>query len=243
MFNLSDPDTYFKNFLKSEFEISYWIKRSKKEYLIDQKEIYLPIYCRSEDCIHRTKTTHQYIESCESCVNRSKEDSPYFEKFSKVVKKRGYMRYPEFYGISRWKTTRQTGNYLKNPAEEIELSTKKVMDESLSFSKKIVMLKKLKGVGVPVASAILTAIFPERYCIFDFRVWHAFLWLAKCVDSSILKNYENFANFLENANKSTQLKNFLFFYDVISKVAVHYENTPRQLEMALWKYDKEKGIK
>ncbi len=243
MLDSSDLDIYVKNFLKSEFEISYWIERCEKDYSIDQKEKFLPIYCRTKDCKHRNNNTHDYIEFCQDCVNRMKDFSPYFDNISKTIKNRGYMLFPEFYSISRWKTTRQTRNYLGNSVEKIELLTEKVIRNSLSFSEKILILKDLKGVGVPVASALLTVIFPERYCIFDFRVWHAFLWLTGHVNSSILESYYDFANFLEFSNKSTELKNFLFFFNVISKVADFYKMTTRQVEMALWKYDKQKSIK
>lgn len=171
-----------------------------------------------------------------------KEQSLYFDNISKVLLNRKYLRYPEFYSICMWKTHRQKPNYLNNSVEDIEAITKKVIIDSLSLEESIKALRKLEGVEVPVASAILTMIFPKKYCVFDFRVWEAFLWLIKIINSSILESYEDYANFLGIFKKSNNLNNYIFFHKVISDVADIYKKTPRQIEMALWKFDKEKGI-
>src|SRR5438552_964082 len=44
-----------------------------------------------------------------------------------------------------------------NPAYEMEL--------------RVGMLSALRGVGVPVASAVLALAFPDHYCVVDFRGW------------------------------------------------------------------------
>lgn len=45
------------------------------------------------------------------------------------------------------------------------------MDEEYELELRITVLCALRGVGVPVASAILALIFPEKYAVIDFRGW------------------------------------------------------------------------
>lgn len=71
--------------------------------------------------------------------------------------------------IVYWKSPRVVHHLETNDRTKI----KTVLDVAVDHSDPIDALKQLqelKGVAIPVASAILTAIHPDRYTIIDFRV-------------------------------------------------------------------------
>jgi len=80
--------------------------------------------------------------------------------------------------IVKWKSHRRAGLILKNTA----LQVKEALDLAVAVANSnsdenlitaLETLQKLHGVGLPVASAILTAINPERFTIIDFRALEA----------------------------------------------------------------------
>jgi hypothetical protein len=71
--------------------------------------------------------------------------------------------------IVRWKSERVVHHLDKNSQEEIEKALAVAVSPDASTQDAVKALIELRGVGVPVASAILTAIFPERYTVLDFR--------------------------------------------------------------------------
>ena len=44
-------------------------------------------------------------------------------------------------------------------------------DEEYGIELRVGILCALRGVGVPVASAVLALVFPEKYAVIDFRGW------------------------------------------------------------------------
>ncbi len=98
----------------------------------------------------------------------------------------------------------------------------------------------LKGVGIPVASAILTVIFPEEYCVIDYRVWRTLLWMHS--DMHNLENYSCFSELTDCLRKYTTIDSYSLFLEVIRKFAEENNTTRRKIEMALWAYDKERGL-
>ena len=75
--------------------------------------------------------------------------------------------------IVHWKSPRVVHHIGKNNPEKIETALQKAIDLSTSVQEAVSALSELCGVGVPMASAILTAIFPDRYTIIDFRALEA----------------------------------------------------------------------
>ena len=60
-----------------------------------------------------------------------------------------------------------------NSPEKIRKAVEKATAPTSTVQEAVVALTGLRGVGVPVASAILTAIFPDRYTVIDFRALEA----------------------------------------------------------------------
>ena len=86
------------------------------------------------------------------------------------VKKRGEFSRAEFLRMSRWKSPRAAPHYARNTAARIRRVSRAVL-ASRSESRRIELLTGLRGVSIPVASAILTLMDPKRYGVLDIRVW------------------------------------------------------------------------
>lgn len=75
--------------------------------------------------------------------------------------------------IVRWKSERVVQYLIANSNEKIRrvLAIAASLDTSTEAAVKALL--ELNGVDIPVASAILAAIFPERYTVLDFRTLEA----------------------------------------------------------------------
>jgi thermostable 8-oxoguanine DNA glycosylase len=74
----------------------------------------------------------------------------------------------------------------------------------------------LKGVEIPVASAILTLVYPEKYAVIDFRV---------CRQIFGVRN---------QAYTPSYYKKYL---SIILTLSQEYKLTPQQIDMAIWQLD------
>ena len=178
------------------------------------------------------------------------ETNPLFNELSSTIIQRGYLEPEEFVNICIWKTRRQKKRY-KNEANLttireiskniIELNSNKF---SQDVSKSISLLIKLDVVQVPVASAILTVLFPTKYCIIDFRVRRAlFFWDNNFNDCIHFENYKQFSESLDLLSNNPSVNVYEEFLSKIKEKSNEFKCTPRELEMALWAFDEKKGIK
>ncbi|HEY6762747.1 MAG TPA: hypothetical protein VI318_24815, partial [Baekduia sp.] len=81
---------------------------------------------------------------------------------------RGYYTREEFLAVVRWKSARVVPLAGENTAEDIEEMTRAAFAAGDELAR-VRALLELRGVGVPVASALLHFAFPDRYPILDFR--------------------------------------------------------------------------
>jgi len=75
--------------------------------------------------------------------------------------------------IVRWKSERAVHYLIGNSTESIRRALEVAAAPEASTREAIGSLLALHGVDLPVASAILTAIFPERYTVMDCHVLEA----------------------------------------------------------------------
>jgi hypothetical protein len=121
--------------------------------------------------------------------------------------------------IFQWKTggrgrSRLAKNTDQDIADALELAVTAKTDRAA-----IAVLKGLNGVEVPVASAILTAIKPERFTIIDFRA-------------------------LEALNIKQAYLTIDFYLDYLGecrRLASEHNVPLRTLDRALWQWSKERG--
>lgn len=142
-----------------------------------------------------------------------------FNIIGPAVKKRGYLTFHDFYKICMWKTRRAKNRYLKNQ-NCVEQITKLAFLEK-DENKKMKILCQFDGVSVPVASAILTIVYPEEYGIIDIR----------CLEMLNVIGFE--------ISKHPNIKTWLKFIKIMRELAKENEITPRKVDMVLFAMHKE----
>ena len=98
------------------------------------------------------------------------------------VRRRGVFTRAEFRRMCRWKSPRARLLWEKNSPARIATVSRVVLatrDERVRME----LLTSLAGVGVPMASAILTLIDPRRYGVLDIRAWQL-LFAIRSVESN-----------------------------------------------------------
>ena len=75
--------------------------------------------------------------------------------------------------IVRWKSERAVQYVIGNGSESIRRALEVAASPEASTREAVAALQELHGVDIKVASAILTAIFPERYTVMDCTVLEA----------------------------------------------------------------------
>ncbi|WP_159007486.1 hypothetical protein [Bradyrhizobium sp. S69] len=125
--------------------------------------------------------------------------------------------------IFAWKTrNRGKSRPEKNESGAIEQALRVVVEEVDRPRRSIGTLIKLSGVGIPVASAIMAAIFPEQFTIIDFRA----------LDALSAEDYS-----------TTSVKKYLDYVEYCTKLADDWDMSLRELDRALWKWSEKCGAR
>ena len=90
-------------------------------------------------------------------------------------------------------------------------------DKEYELELRMSVLCALRGVGVPVASAILALVYPEEYAVIDFRVWRQVF------------NEEKRAFLIGDYKKYMQ---------TIRQLANELGWSVQQIDVAIWEYDR-----
>ena len=98
------------------------------------------------------------------------------------VRRRGVFTRAEFRRMCRWKSPRARLLWEKNSAARIAAVSRAVL-ATRDERGRMELLTRLVGVGVPMASAILTLIDPRRYGVLDIRAWQL-LFAVRSVDAN-----------------------------------------------------------
>ena len=72
--------------------------------------------------------------------------------------------------VCHWKSSRAIQHIRANTHHRIRAATYTAM-ATRSERRRLEALLQLKGVSVPMASAVLTLLYPRRYGVIDIRVW------------------------------------------------------------------------
>ncbi len=88
----------------------------------------------------------------------------------RAVWRRGEFTRAELLVMARWKSVRATPHYRRNGAPAIRAVSRAAL-AAASERDRMECLIRLRGVSIPVASAILTLLDPRRYGVLDIRVW------------------------------------------------------------------------
>ena len=88
----------------------------------------------------------------------------------RAARRRGFLSRAEFLAMCRWKSPRAHQHYLRNTPARIRKASRLAL-AAQSERRRIEPLLTLHGVSLPVASAILTLLDPQRYGVLDIRAW------------------------------------------------------------------------
>ena len=83
---------------------------------------------------------------------------------------RGYLMAGELEAVCRWKSARAIHLVRSNDARRVRALTGAAL-RTRSEPARLAALTALRGVSVPMASALLTLLDPRRYGVLDIRVW------------------------------------------------------------------------
>lgn len=140
--------------------------------------------------------------------------------FSEVCEnflKRGYLTAAEFFCIVIWKANRAKTKIKKKltengtVAEVVRKITEQIFEAKKADEKLNILLKKW-DFGMPMATAILSVLFPSEFTVYDYRVR----------DQLGLKSIY-----------STK-KYFDYFLPMVHKAAKEYNKTLRETDKELW---------
>lgn len=151
-------------------------------------------YKNIQELIKENLSTEEY-EDTQKLINELKD-----------VLHRGYFTKEELLKIGSWKTVGTITDYpggrirhhlLKNSEDKIIEISKKVFSTNYE-KRRIELLTQLKGISIPVASAILMLTDPKNYGVIDIRVWQV-LYLygsVKVKPTGRNLNFNNWYNYL-----------------------------------------------
>jgi hypothetical protein len=98
------------------------------------------------------------------------------------ARRRGSFSRAEFIRMCRWKSPRARRLWQTNSPGRIRSVSRAVL-ATRNERRRMELLTGLAGVGVPMASAILTLLDPRRYCVLDIRAWQL-LFAIRSVDTN-----------------------------------------------------------
>ena len=122
--------------------------------------------------------------------------------------------------IVHWKSPRKIAYIDDNTDIEIARALRFASDPRTSERSAVDVLDRLHGVGVPIASAILTTMFPEKYTIIDFRALESLSVVNAPADS---------------------IEYYLGYLEKCRELAGKHNVSLRTLDRALWQWSKENG--
>jgi hypothetical protein len=131
---------------------------------------------------------------------------------------------PNLETIVRWKSERVVHYLIGNSTESIKCALAVAASPGSSTQDAVNALIGLRGIDIPIASAILAAIFPERYAVLDFRSLEA-LGHARH-DVAFYAEYNAFCNHLADCGIVKPQK------DLPAPTPLH------ALERALWEWSR-----
>lgn len=101
-----------------------------------------------------------------------KEDGPTVKLIErlKLARRRGHLTKGELHAVCLWKSRRAQPLILSNTHDQVREATSLAM-VMRGEREKLEALTRLRGVGIPMASAILMLLNPDRYAVIDIRVW------------------------------------------------------------------------
>ena len=177
------------------------------------------------------------IEYQDSSGNLKEEKDPKLGSISQALQQRGYLLREELRQIGRWKAGGRIDHYLRKNNQTFVERRSKVAFQNAADEDKMSALTELMGVRIPVASTILTMAEPARYAVLDYRAFRA---LGAAIPQLLNpQNYDQYIEFMDSfQDYGTEPSACSFYLNHVRNIAQKEGITPREVDMALWAFDK-----
>jgi len=139
-----------------------------------------------------------------------------------TYRKQGHLTRDQLYELAYESSTRSAYHVESNPPERCRAVTENVRTVEDDFSK-IQLLTGLSGFKAPTASAVLTALDPERHAVVDTRVWASLDRLS----------------YLDGRKESFDAADYVTMIEPIRSIAAETGHTPADVGYALFAYDED----
>ena len=145
----------------------------------------------------------------------------------KQVRNPFYLDLNDFDRILRWKLRQQYARQKSLSSKNTEGIIKDISclafnisheDEDYELELRLRLLTALRGVEVPVASAVLALCYPEQYAVIDFRGWRQIFGVEK----------RNFS-----------INDYKRYLKEIKILAAELGWLPQEVDLAIWEYDRQ----
>lgn len=221
---------------KADEEIGEWKNGTKTLFgkrVLNQSIVIKTL--RQSDIIFTLFHSKEQIYDLISRADDDAETKRLISKFNELKKTRVpfYLNLDEFDEILHWKLRGQYNRIsrfiVRNKGLDVKDKTQTAFaiqyaDKNYETELRLKMLIKLSGVQVPVASAILTLCYPEKYSVLDFRCWR-----------------QIFGEVKKNPNYTPQ--KYIAYLSIIKQLATKFGVTPQEIDMAIWQHDIEMNSK
>jgi hypothetical protein len=162
------------------------------------------------------KFAKEYLDYLDTLLPDDYRQDRVMEAAGKRIASKDFSR-ANLKAICKWKSPRSVGLLDDNSNAEIEQALEQAMS-TVDVKVAIGSLKTLVGVGVKTASAILTAIYPERYTVLDFRALQAL-----------------------GVEDSNSMELYVLYLDACLSMANKYGVTMRNFDRANWQWSKRRS--
>lgn len=155
-----------------------------------------------------------------------------FNDVNKNFQKQGYLTSEEFFAIVIWKSNRAKTNVLRGivkSGKTIRSITSEVFGAKTP-EQKLNILTSIPGIGIPMASAILTVCYPDDFTVVDYRARGALKYFSE----EIIRN------------PTTKISYYFKYLEKCKKLARKYNLSLRNFDRILWTkdfYEGKNGLK
>ncbi|OQB27228.1 MAG: hypothetical protein BWY10_01521 [Chloroflexi bacterium ADurb.Bin180] len=115
------------------------------------------------------------VDECRRLARLYNLERYLFDEVSARFRRDGTLSVADFYAIIVWKSNR-TKTKIKKALKEAGLSADTLMSQVAGAQDDITRLQLLtnvRNIGLPIASAILTVCYPDRFTVLDSRAWQS----------------------------------------------------------------------
>jgi hypothetical protein len=189
----------------------------------------------------RDQWENRPIEYLDNSGEWCEDEDPHFSSISNAIQSRGRISVEELRRISRWKLQggRNDANIEQNDSADVEHQTRAAFQAAADVEA-VNILTELSGVGVPLASTVLTVAYPDTYAIIDYRAFRGLAAAKPEIVDPRTNGYGAYAEFLECfRNYLTKADAYEYYMTHVRKIAEEEELSTREIDMALWAFDKE----